>query len=161
AGEGSLRIEPELGLYRRLAELAAEHWPDLRERLLAALRTSTSWRIAGRIDIFLHEGLIDDAIAALGAHPAGTDLARVMDAATTTHPDWVIARASASAEAIINPGDAKHYDSAVEWLRRARAAYDAAGHPQDWAAYLQGLRTKHGRKYKLMELLDRLEQPRR
>ena len=160
AGEDALRIAPDLGLYRRLAELASEHWPDLRGRLLAALRTSTSWMISGRIDIFLHEELIDDAIAALGTHAAGADLVRVMDAATTTHPDWVIRMSTVGAEGIINPGDAKHYDSAVEWLRRARAAYQAAGQPEVWASYLQSLRTKHGRKHKLMELLNLLEQPR-
>lgn len=175
AGAEALRAEPELGLYRRLAELAGAHpelvpelvegaeggWPALRERLLASIRTSTGWQVSGRIDIFLHEGLIDDAIGALGAHPSGGDLARVMDAATATHPDWVIRKALASAEGIINPGDARHYDAAVEWLRRARAAYQAADRSDDWARYLQGLRAKHGRKYKLMELLNLLERPRR
>ena len=97
---------------------------------------------------------------ALGTHAAGADLVRVMDAATTTHPDWVIRMSTVGAEGIINPGDAKHYDSAVEWLRRARAAYQAAGQPEVWARYLQSLRTKHGRKHKLMELLNLLEQPR-
>lgn len=161
AGAEALRVEPEPGLYRRLGELAGAEWPALREQLLASMRTSKRWQGSGRIDIFLHEGLIDDAIAALGAHPTGADLARVMDAAVATRPDWVIAAATASAEGIINPGDAKHYDSAVDWLRRARSAYQAAGRTQDWTAYFQRLRATHARKHKLIALLDALERSRR
>lgn len=161
AGAEALRAAPELGLYRRLAELAGPAWPELREQLLAALRASKSWMVAGRIDIFLHEGLIDDAIAALGAHPGSDDLARVMDAALASRPDWVIAAATARAVAIIDAGKAQYYDSAIEWLRRARAAYQATGRQQEWKAYLQNLRAQHGRKYKLMGLLDQLERARR
>lgn len=161
AGAEALQVAPELALYLRLAELAGADWPELRERLLAALRVSKSWMVAGRIDIFLHEGLVDDAIAALGAHPGSDDLARVMDAALASRPDWVIAAATARAVAIIDAGKAQYYDSAVEWLRRARAAYQAAGRQPEWQAHLQGLRAQHGRKYKLMGLLDQLERARR
>ncbi len=167
AGAEALKLAPELGLYRRLAELAGAHpelveggWPTLREWLLAALRANKSWMASGRIDIFLHEGLIDDAIAVLGDYPGGGDLARVMDAATATRPDWVITAATASAAAIIDAGKAQYYDSAIDWLRRARATYQAAGRPQEWQTYLQGLRAQHGRKYKLMGLLDQLERAR-
>lgn len=161
AGAEALRVVPELGLYQRLAELAGSAWPELREQLLAAVRANTSWMAAGRIDIFLHEGLIDDAIATLGKHPGGDDQARVMDAALTTRPDWVITAAIANAAAIMDGGKAQYYDTAIEWLRRARAAYQAAGRPLDWQVYLQGLRAQHGRKYKLMGLLDQLERARR
>lgn len=161
AGAEALQVAPELALYLRLAELAGADWPELRERLLAALRASKSWMVAGRIDIFLHEGLIDDAIAALGAHPGSDDLARVMDAALAARPDWVIAAATARAAGIIDAGKAQYYGSAVEWLRRARAAYQAAGRQPEWQAHLQGLRAQHGRKYKLMGLLDQLERARR
>jgi uncharacterized Zn finger protein len=144
-----------------MGEVAAAGWPELREQLLAALRANKSWRVAGRVDIFLHEGLIDDAITTLGAHPSGSDLARVMDAAIATRPDWVISRAVASAEAIMNAGDAKRYNSAVAWLNRARTAYQAAGRTEEWVRYLQQLRTTHSRKHKLITLLDGLERARR
>jgi uncharacterized Zn finger protein len=73
----------------------------------------------------------------------------------------VIVAATARAAGIIDAGKAQHYDSAVEWLRRARAAYQATGRQPEWHVYLQGLRTQHGRKYKLMGLLDQLERARR
>jgi uncharacterized Zn finger protein len=168
AGAEALRVEPQLSLYRRLAELAGAHpelveggWPALRERLLTALRASTAWRASGRIEIFLAEGLIDDAIAALGKHPDSSSLVRVMDAAITTRPDWVISAATSNAERIVEAGDAKNYDSAIGWLQRARSGYEVAGRVQDWKAYFQQLRAKHIRKYKLVALLDGLERPRR
>ncbi|MBP1467964.1 SWIM zinc finger domain-containing protein [Candidatus Chloroploca sp. M-50] len=160
-GAEALRVTPELGLYQRLAELAGAHpeafnggWPALREQLLAALRTNKGWMIAGKIDIFLHEGLLDHAIAALGTRPSSDDLVRVMDAAMKTHPDWVIRAATSRATEIMDASKAQYYEDAVGWLVRARDAYKVAGRMPDWKAYLQSLRLKHGRKRKLIGLMD-------
>jgi uncharacterized Zn finger protein len=68
----------------------------------------------------------------------------------------VIKAARTQAEQIMNTGDAKHYDAAVGWLRRARDAYRAAGHPADWQSYLGAIKAAHGRKYKLMGLIQGL-----
>ncbi len=65
------------------------------------------------------------------------------------------------AAAISDAGKAQPHGSAIEWLRRARAAYQATGRQPEWQAHLQGLRTQHGRKYKLMGLPDQLERARR
>jgi uncharacterized Zn finger protein len=79
-----------------------------------------------------------------------------MDAVLEHRPDWVIRTALAQADRIIEPGRARHYHHAVDWLRRARDAYRAAGRVAEWQAYLRDLRARHGRKYKLMGLLDEL-----
>jgi len=42
-----------------------------------------------------------------------------------------------------------------------RADYQAVGHQQAWQAHMQGLRTQHGHKYGLMELLNQLDRARR
>ena len=47
-----------------------------------------------------------------------------------------------------------YYHYAVSWLGRARAAYQAAGRDADWQAYLGEIRARHGRKYKLMGMLQ-------
>ena len=83
-------------------------------------------------------------------------LERVMDAAIATRPDWVIKAAAAQAERIMNAGKAQQYDYAVNWLRRARDAYRQAGRIDDWREYLKSIRTEHGRKYKLMGLLEKI-----
>lgn len=159
AGAAAIAITPQLGLYTRLAVLADAEWPTFQDQLLTVLRADTGWPVSGRLDIFLHEGLIDDAIAALGTHPNGADLARVMDAALATHPGWVITAAIGSAGAIIDAGAAQHYAAAVAWLQRARAAYQVAGRLTEWQGYLQQLRTVHRRKHKLMGMLGQLERP--
>jgi uncharacterized Zn finger protein len=55
----------------------------------------------------------------------------------------------------MDAGDAQHYDHAVGWLVRTRDAYRVAGRIDDWRGYLGGIRAKHGRKYKLMGLIDK------
>ncbi len=61
------------------------------------------------------------------------------------------------AERIIEAGQAKYYHHAVDWLEKARSAYRAAGREVDWQTYLAEIRTRHGRKYKLMGLLKGFE----
>jgi len=76
-----------------------------------------------------------------------------MDAAVDDRPDWVVRAARQQAERIIEAGRSKYYHHAVNWLDRARGAYRAAGREAEWQAYLRDIRTRHGRKYKLMDLL--------
>jgi uncharacterized Zn finger protein len=77
-----------------------------------------------------------------------------MDAVLEHRPDWVIQASRQQAERIIEAGQSKYYDHAVDWLGRARAAYQAAGRETEWQAYLREIRTRHGRKYKLMGMLE-------
>ncbi|HTE20528.1 MAG TPA: SWIM zinc finger family protein, partial [Armatimonadota bacterium] len=69
AGLAAMRDEPSLANYLALQPLAGERWPELRSELLEALRRSVDYYPTSKIDIFLHEGLIDDAIAAVGPSP--------------------------------------------------------------------------------------------
>src|SRR5262249_54634971 len=152
AAETAFRVAPSLVGYLKAQELAGQRWPAIKPTLLEQLRHSRS--ADAKVDIFLHEHLIDDAIASLKDSYGYGLLERVMDAAISTRPDWVIKAASAQAERIIDAGDAQHYDHAIGWLRRARDAYRAAGRPADWQGYLGAIKTNHGRKYKLMGLLQ-------
>ena len=159
AAEVAFRSEPTLARYQTVRDLAGEGWERKRVLLLAFLRDEAArWRSrTAAIDIFLHENLIDDAITAVGNSGYGDAMARVMDAATSARPDWVIDAATRQAAEIIDRGAAQHYDDAVAWMRRARAAYRAANRVADWQLYLLSVRAKHGRKYKLMGLIDKLE----
>jgi uncharacterized Zn finger protein len=154
AAETAFRVAPSLMAYLKAQELAGEHWDAVKPELLAQLRQSRA--ADAKVDIFLHEQLIDDAIAAVKDGYGYGLLERVMDAAIPTRPDWVITSAKAQAERIMDAGDAKHYDHAIGWLRRARDAYRAAGRPADWQGYLGTIKNTHGRKYKLMALIQGL-----
>ena len=109
------------------------------------------------MDIFLHEGLLDDAITAVEKGGSYGLIERVMDAVIEHRPDWVIKAARQQAERIIDAGKAKHYHHAVNWLDKAHVAYCAAGREAEWRAYLGQIRTRHGRKYKLMGMLERFK----
>jgi uncharacterized Zn finger protein len=71
----------------------------------------------GKIEIFLYERLIEDAIAIAPTptyHSASRDLIyRIMDAAISVNPDWVIENACPPAEKILNAKKSEYYDEAI------------------------------------------------
>jgi uncharacterized Zn finger protein len=151
----AFREAPSQAGYRKIQELAGEGWPARQAELLDFLRRASSYFAQdARVEIFLHEGLLDDAIAVVRDYAGYGLLERVMDAAIEKRPDWVIEASRKQAERIMDAGKANQYEYAVGWLKRARAAYRAAGREAEWRAYLAGIRERHGRKYKLMGLLD-------
>jgi uncharacterized Zn finger protein len=162
-GEAELALEaatvafrevPSMAGYQRVQDLAGDHWPDLREGLLAHLRRFSGYSYSeAQVDVFLHEDLLDDAIAAVEKGASYDLLERVMDAVVEHRPEWVVEAARRQAERIIEAGQSKYYHHAVSWLVRARAAYQAAGRDADWQAYVGEIQARHGRKYKLMGML--------
>lgn len=152
-----VRETPSLADYQTAQTLAGKRWPELREELLAHLRQIQSLYTTARVDIFLHEELIDDAIAMVrdGYHDY-TLLGRVADAAISTQPDWVIRTCRKQAEDIMDVGKANVYHHAANWLRRARSAYLAADRESEWQEYLTDLLDQHRRKYKLRPMLEEL-----
>ncbi len=156
AAMAACQADPSLSAYLRVQELAGERWSELRKELLDYFR-HTAYHPPAQVDIFLHESLWDDAITAVDKD-GGYDLdllERVMDAVIEHRPNWVIQVARRQAERIIDAGQSKYYHDAVGWLEKARAAYQTAGREDEWQAYLRDLRVRHGRKYKLMGLLER------
>jgi uncharacterized Zn finger protein len=145
--------KPSFVNYQKIAELAGENWANIKTTLLQILRTSGGWGTeAAKVDIFLHEGLIEDAITTvkeLSSYNCEL-IYRVMDAAKYHHPDWVISNACRRAEMIMNAAKAEYYELAVQWLKKARAAYWESGRKGDWAIYKAKLIKEHGRKRKLM-----------
>ncbi|MCC3432916.1 MAG: hypothetical protein JGK08_23820 [Microcoleus sp. PH2017_04_SCI_O_A] len=75
-----------------------------------------------------------------------------MMAAIPHRPDWVIVNASRRAESILNQMKSAEYDSAIEWLEKARAAYIQTGRNVEWSAYRAQLMEVHSRKRKFMGL---------
>ncbi len=59
------------------------------------LRQGVGYSDFGKVDIFLHEGLIADAIATVQQYPSYDLLARVIGAAVGQRPEWVIQTARA------------------------------------------------------------------
>jgi uncharacterized Zn finger protein len=152
----AFRADPDLASYRRVRELAGERWPEHRERLLDHLRQRVPYYPAGHVDVFLHENLIQDAIAVVEESPFETLVAQVADAAIESHPEWVIDACRKQAEEIMDEGRSKDYAEAVTWLAKVRDAYLAAGREEEWQVYLDELIDRHQRKYKLRPMLENL-----
>jgi uncharacterized Zn finger protein len=146
---------PSLEVYLRVRELAGKGWPELQRALLDRLRQG-SYHTQAEVDVFLYEGLLDDAITAVDEGGGYSQIEQVMDAVLEHRPDWVVRTALGQAGRIIEPGQSRYYHHAVAWLNRARDAYRAAGRAAEWQAYLRDLRDRHGRKHKLMNLLNEL-----
>ncbi|MBH8563924.1 SWIM zinc finger domain-containing protein [Nostoc sp. CENA67] len=153
--KAAFQVNPSFFDYQRMAELAGEYWESVKTDLLKIIRTFGGWETASaKVDIFLHEGLIEDAIAIVSELSSDYSelIHRVMNAAIPHKPDWVIANAHRRAEKIMNEGKAEYYYYAVEWLKKARAAYLASGRQTDWSSYRTELIQTHARKRKLMEM---------
>ncbi len=154
----AFNAQPSLKEYQTIEVLSGDDWPTTKEQLLQQLKKMNMWHEAdAQIDILLHENLLDDAVkkvSGLSSYHYGLVL-RVMDAAISSHSQWVMETAVTNAATIMNEGKAKYYDTAVEWLKRAKGAYLALGQEQAWLRYRQTLAETHGRKHKLMGLIER------
>ncbi len=155
--KAAFQMKPSFVDYQRMAELAGENWESVKTDLLRIVRTYSGWGTeSAKVDIFLYEGLIDDAIAI--ASDLSSDrselIHRVMDAAIPHNPGWVIANARRRAEKIMDAGKAEYYYYAVEWLKKARNAYLASGKKADWLSYRENLMQTHARKRKLMGMFQ-------
>lgn len=158
AAEAAFRDEISLENYQQVAEIAGERWPERRTELLDYARRTKSSYPKGQIDVFLHEGLIDDAIAALDTYASHTLVEQVVDAAiqAQSHLEWVIEACRKQAEYIMDRGKAELYSSAANWLAKAREAYHMLKREKEWQTYLDELLSQHGRKYKLVPMLKAL-----
>ena len=160
AAEAAFHSAPSLSSYRKVEALAGERWPQMRHTLLGWLRARGDIWLHGSaaVEILLPEGQLADAISLVeqagGRHPA---LAQVVEAAVSEHSDWAITIGKGEAERIITGGKADRYSEAIPWLERVRHAYGASGQAPAWQRYLAALREQHGRKYRLMQVIDQMD----
>ena len=159
AGKVAFKEQPALGDYLLVCELAAEKWPEVRLDLLEHLLHYEKWgATSGKLDIFLYEGMVSEAMKIADTENLYYDtLERVVDAAIQAHPKWAIKHSKQQAEAIMNPGKSKYYHHAIKWLSKTKAAYKAAEQEVEWQVYLSGLISDHAKKYKLKPMLEVLK----
>jgi len=142
--------------YQAAQAIAEEDWPSVKPELLDLLAAADF--AYGRIDIYLYEGMVDEAINAIDSqdYVSYDMLERVVDAAWQSHPDWAIRQCKRQAESIMDPGKSQRYHHAVRWLEKARRTYLGSGREDEWSDYLEGLIRVHARKYSLRPELEAL-----
>ncbi|MCG9890374.1 MAG: hypothetical protein MH252_04800 [Thermosynechococcaceae cyanobacterium MS004] len=152
----AFKARPSFQDYQKVQALAGEAWAAIKPELLHHLRQQNRWNATeAKVAIFLHEALIDDAIAAVDPSGSGQLVRQVMAAAIAQRSVWVIEKARRPAEEIMNRGKSEAYQEVVEWLSLARAAYIESGQEAKWKRYYTDLRSTHFRKRKLMGLFQK------
>ncbi|WP_293128131.1 SWIM zinc finger domain-containing protein [Microcoleus sp. bin38.metabat.b11b12b14.051] len=147
-------IEPSLKDYLLIQKLSGERWSTLKADFLADFKTNKNYGdTEAQVDIWLHEGLIEDAIGLVDTSYGSKVVHQVMEAAIFHNPDWVIANACRRAESIVDQMKSAQYDIAIEWLEKAYTAYLKNGRNAEWSAYRAELMEVHGRKRKFIGLL--------
>lgn len=143
----------ELDDYKAVARLAGVQWAEIKPQLLENLSQSQS--ITGKIDVYLYENMLIGAMKVIDhrSYYGYSNLDRVIAATKEQYPDWGIAKYKKQGEAIMDEGNAKAYETAVSWLRKARDIYLQHGRQAEWNAYLTSVLDKHHRKYKLVPML--------
>lgn len=156
AARAAYVASPSLADYQAVQSLAGEDWPQIKSELLERL-TQTLHALT-KVEIYLHEGLVERAIRAIDQdrYPRYNTVERVVDAGWESHPDWAIRQCKAQAEPIMDEGKSRLYHHAVRWLGKARQAYLGTGRSDEWRTYLEGLISKHNRKYSLRPQLESL-----
>ena len=140
----------ELADYQVAERVAGADWPVVKAGLLEQMARSTSYH---KVDIYLYEHMLVEAMAVVDGSYWGGDLDRVIQATRAEFPDWSIRKCQRQAESVMDAGKAKNYDTAVAWVRTARDIYLQHDRGAEWQAYLNGLLETHARKYKLVPML--------
>jgi uncharacterized Zn finger protein len=80
--------------------------------------------------------------------------ARIAKAVEDTHPERAIAIYLQLADSIASETKPKTYPEAGSYLKRIRPLLKKAGREGEWPAVLEEFRKKHGRKPRLMQVID-------
>jgi uncharacterized Zn finger protein len=156
AAENAFNASYNLPDYLAVQDLAGNDWSQYKTRLLKRLKAANY--TSNKIDIYLHEGMLQEAMQIVdrSSYMGYDGLERVIHAVAATHPDWAIRKCQKQAESIMDAGQSKSYDNAIEWLRQVKSISFASGRKSEWEDYLESLVKLHVRKYSLIPKLKML-----
>jgi uncharacterized Zn finger protein len=147
--------EPKLTLYRRLRKLggkaALERTTRLVDARLAAKQRSRWESLADLfIRILMEEGMFDAAWAIIRKHGASRDVkVALAEASEKAHPREALEVYAERIEGLVRAGGNGAYAEAANLIARM-AALRA---PSEQAAYVAGVKMRHGRKRNFMKVL--------
>ena len=156
AWQTAFESRPSLAAYRAIKRLTSDKsWESLRPQLIEQVAASSTKDVL--IEIYIEEQHIDRAIETWEKVDYGGYVLRekVVDAAAATHPDWAVEQALIEARHLIVKGS-KYYPKAVNWLGKVKQIYLQHDREADWQRRVAQIRDEHGRKYALMDQLDKL-----
>jgi uncharacterized Zn finger protein len=156
------QADASLETYRRLLTEAGEvdqpdHWREAAlDHLRSCLRSAPNPEVASpAIDVFLYEGLTEEAWEIATRHGASSRWLALARAREATHPGDAVPVYVREIAAQIDLKKNDGYRRAVALIDRVRVLHDRLGQPDAFARYLAEIRANHGRKRNLMALIDR------
>jgi uncharacterized Zn finger protein len=156
----SCKTQPTLERYLRSLQLTpSDQINEVKKELIDYLiKHKNNVSNDGMVNIFLHEKLIDQAMEIFSKQDTyyinESAVKKVMHAAISYKPAWVINYADKLAMAIIKSGKASCYSNAINWLSFVRDTYKANGQDSEWITYLNNIKAQHKTKRKLIALCN-------
>jgi uncharacterized Zn finger protein len=151
----AFRERPQLEVYKSIQRLAGESWSELQAELKS--QAAKLYSPTPLIEIELYEENWDEAIKlADGRNSRYTDVELVADAVLARRPEWVMKACTREAESLLVEANSQNYPHAANWLKRVKKAYTNLGKQREWNDYLNALKEKHRRRYRLIEHLNQL-----
>jgi hypothetical protein len=135
-----------LARYQEIRTFArqAGRWVNVRPEVLAALHERRLFALLTQI--YLDDGEIDQALAAMRAGPVSASIAlEVAKAAEEPRPHDALAIYRRHAEALVGQQGRDNYREACRILTWVRDIYRATGEPEQWTAYITELRERYRR----------------
>lgn len=139
--ETMLGIWPSLDEYLSVKKWAGAEWPARRERLLRQFERVKSFGLL--TDIYLKEGLIDDAIRAMRQDRYSGRELRVAEAAEATRPEVAVEIYRKKAEQQIEARGRESYREACQLLKKAGGLMTRLGQGAEFRTYVAGLAEKY------------------
>lgn len=136
-----------------LKKRAGKSWPEWRERALAVVTKAEKGQVSLRIELLLHDGDANTAIELAREHPVQPHMLLKLASRTKRHDPgtagiFYLRVARLQAEHL---NSARDYKPLVDHLTEASKLLP----PSAWHPLLIEVRTRHGRKPKLMGMLDK------
>jgi len=154
AASEALNNDATLSNYLAVQKFSGDSWADIKSSILEQVAGASATE--GKVDIYLHEGMHDEAIATFEQRHMFLYIDKMIEAVKDTHPRWAYQKCKDQADRIMDAGQSKSYDVAAEWVRRGRDILVAAGLEQEWRSYISYLLGVHAKKYKLIPMLRKL-----
>lgn len=150
---------PGLDTYKRLENSAGrgKAWTSWREKALAHVRAELKGGHALLVEIFLHEGDSDAALAE--ARSGGCSRSVWMQLARARekdHPQDAAAIYREAIDAVVGLKNNRAYDEAAELVGRIKALMERAGQREEFRGWLEALRAEHKAKRNFMKRIERL-----
>ncbi len=141
---------PSLPLYQKLQTMSGGDWQNLQPQLMLIFKDTYYYR-SELAEILLFDEKWDEAMM-LGIknnNSYGNTTEIVADGLINHRPKWVIEISKANFDNLVKETKSTTYPRAVNWLKKAKLAYQTLGQEADWQRYFAEIKELYKRRSSL------------